>query len=122
MPVLLGSDPEDHSILVDGDKRMKLAYGIVGNTYSEGNKMFCWDVPYDVNGDGKYGQENENVANAYFTHLYVYVRTQGRQSRGHQQEQREKASRHRDPHSARHGSGRSGGAQPAEWRPPALHR
>jgi hypothetical protein len=70
-PVLLGADPKDPAVLVDGDKRMKLEYGHVDNTYSEGNKLVYWDVPYDVNADGKYGN-NENVANAYFTHLYVY--------------------------------------------------
>jgi hypothetical protein len=76
-PQLLGSDPQDPAVLVDGDKRMKLAYGHVDNTYSEGNKLFYWDVPYDINGDGKYGQKNENVANAYFTHLYVYEGLKG---------------------------------------------
>ncbi|MEJ2095388.1 MAG: hypothetical protein P8X93_09685, partial [Gammaproteobacteria bacterium] len=81
-PRLLGSDPKDHAILVDGDKRMKLAYGHVDNTYSEGNKMFYWDVPYDINGDGKYGQDNENVANAYFTHLYVYEDLKGTNPKG----------------------------------------
>jgi hypothetical protein len=70
-PELLESDDEDHSVVVDGKKRMKLAYGFVNNTYSEGKKLAYWNVPYDINGDGKYDQ-NENVANAYFTHLYVY--------------------------------------------------
>lgn len=76
-PQLLGADPDEPSVLVDGDRRMKLAYGHVDNTYSEGNKLIYWDVPYDVNGDGEYGQENENVANAYFTHLYVYKDLKG---------------------------------------------
>ncbi len=75
-PVLLGSDPNDPGVLVDGDKRMKLAYGHVDNTYSEGNKLVYWHVPYDVNGDGKYG-DKENVANAYFNHLYVYKDLKG---------------------------------------------
>ncbi len=75
-PKLLGADPEDPAVLVDGDKRFKLAYGHVDNTYSEGTKLAYWNVPYDVNGDGKYGK-NENVANGYWTHLYVYKDLKG---------------------------------------------
>jgi len=77
-PELLESDEDgdDHSVLVDGKKRMKLAYGFVNNTYSEGNKLAYWSVPYDVNGDGKY-TKNESVANAYWTHLYVYKDLKG---------------------------------------------
>ena len=75
-PELLEADENDPTVVLDGDKRMKLAYGHVDNTYSEGNKMRYWDVPYDVNGDGKY-TANENVANAYWTHLYVYKDLKG---------------------------------------------
>ena len=75
-PELLEADEDDHSVVVDGKRRFKLAYGFVDNTYSEGNKLKYWDVPYDVNGDGKYGP-NENVANAYWTHLYVYKDLKG---------------------------------------------
>ncbi|MCP5415507.1 MAG: hypothetical protein H6965_00275 [Chromatiaceae bacterium] len=75
-PELLEADKNDPGILVDGNKRMRLAYGHVDNTYSEGNKLKYWDIRYDVNGDGKYG-DNESVANAYFTHLYVYKDLQG---------------------------------------------
>ena len=71
-PELLEADSADPTVLVDGKKRYKLAYGHIDNTYSEGNKLKYWDVPYDVNGDGKY-DKNENVANAYFSHLYVYA-------------------------------------------------
>lgn len=81
MPRLLGSDPKDHAVLVDGDKRMKLEYGFIDNTYSEGAKLAYWTVPYDVNGDGKY-TENENVANAYWTHLYVYKDLKGSNPNG----------------------------------------
>ncbi|MBN2700991.1 MAG: hypothetical protein ACPW60_08310 [Methylohalobius sp. ZOD2] len=76
LPQLLGSDPEHPTVLVDGDKRMKLEYGHVDNTYSEGAKLDYWTVPYDVNGDGKYGPD-ENVGNAYWTHLYVYQDLKG---------------------------------------------
>lgn len=75
-PELLEADEKDHSILVDGKKRYKLAYGHVDNTYSEGAKMKYWDVPYDINEDGKY-EADENVANAYFTHLYIYKDLEG---------------------------------------------
>jgi hypothetical protein len=75
-PELVESDPEDPAVLVDGKKRFKLEYGHIDNNYSEGNKLKYWDVPYDVNGDGTYG-EGESVANAYFTHLYVYKDLKG---------------------------------------------
>ncbi len=75
-PKLLASDEKEHDVLLDGKKRFKLKYGHIGNTYSEGNKLKYWDVPYDVNGDGKYG-DKENVANAYFNHLYVYKDLKG---------------------------------------------
>ncbi len=80
-PQVLASDPNDPAVLVDGDKRMKLAYGHVGNTYSEGTKLAYWNIPYDVNGDGKY-EKNENVANAYFTHLYIYKDLKGSNPQG----------------------------------------
>jgi hypothetical protein len=70
-PQLLKADPNDPAVLVDGDKRMKLEYGHIDNTFSEGTKLAYWNIPYDVNKDGKYG-DNENVGNAYFTHLYIY--------------------------------------------------
>ena len=75
-PQLLEADPKDPTVLVDGDKRYKLEYGHINNTFSEGTKLAYWNVPYDVNKDGKYG-ENENVGNAYFTHLYVYKDLKG---------------------------------------------
>ncbi len=75
-PELLEADEEEHDVVVDGRKHMKLSYGFVNNTYSEGSKLAYWTVPYDVNGDGKY-EKNENVANAYWTHLYVYKDLKG---------------------------------------------
>ena len=80
-PELLESDPADPAVLVDGKKRFKLAYGHIDNTYSEGAKLKYWDVPYDVNGDGKY-TKGENVANAYFSHLYVYKDLKGSNPKG----------------------------------------
>lgn len=81
VPQMLGSDAEDHAVLVDGDKRMKLSYGHVDNTYSEGSKLAYWNVPYDVNGDGTYSAK-ENVANAYLNHLYVYKDLKGTNPKG----------------------------------------
>ena len=75
-PQLLQADPNDPTILLDGDKRMKLQYGHIGNTFSEGTKLAYWNIPYDVNKDGKYNK-NENVGNAYFTHLYIYKDLKG---------------------------------------------
>ncbi len=75
-PQLLKADPKDPSVLLDGKKRMKLEYGHVDNTFSEGSKLAYWNIPYDVNKDGKYGK-NENVGNAYFTHLYIYKDLKG---------------------------------------------
>ncbi len=75
-PELLEADENDPTVLVDGKKRFKLAYGHIDNTYSEGSKLAYWNVPYDINGNGKW-EKNENVANAYFTHLYVYKDLKG---------------------------------------------
>jgi len=80
-PEVLEADEKDPMVVVDGKKRFKLDYGIIDNNFSEGNKLKYWDVPYDVNGDGKYSP-NENVANAYFTHLYVYKDLEGSNPKG----------------------------------------
>jgi len=80
-PELLEADSADPSVLVDGKKRFKLEYGHIDNTYSEGSKLKYWDVPYDINGDGKY-DKGENVANAYFSHLYVYKDLKGTNPKG----------------------------------------
>ena len=76
LPELLSPDDDDPTVVVDGDKRMRLSYGHVNNSFSEGTKLDYWRVPYDVNGDGIYGPD-ENVANAYFTHLYIYKDLEG---------------------------------------------
>ncbi len=80
-PELLEADPNDPGVLVDGKRRFRLAYGHIDNTYSEGNKLKYWDIPYDINGDGKYSK-NETVANAYFSHLYVYADLKGSNPKG----------------------------------------
>lgn len=80
-PELLEADSADPSVLVDGNKRFKLEYGHIDNTFSEGSKLKYWDVPYDINGDGKY-TKGENVADAYFSHLYVYKDLKGTNPKG----------------------------------------
>jgi hypothetical protein len=76
-PVVLAADPKDPTVVVDGDKRYKLFYEHIDNTYSEGNKMAYWNVPYDINADGNPYGANESVANTYFDHLYVYADLEG---------------------------------------------
>lgn len=80
-PSMLGADPKDPTVLVDGNRRIKLDYGHIDNTYSEGSKLAYWNVPYDVNGDGKY-TKNENVPNTYLDHLYVYKDLKGTNPKG----------------------------------------
>ncbi len=80
-PEMLEADENDPTVVVDGKKRFKLNYGHIDNNFSEGNKLKYWDVPYDVNEDGKYGP-NENVANAYWPHLYVYKDLKGSNPKG----------------------------------------
>ncbi len=82
MPVLLAADPKEDDVLVDGPKRYKLHYEHVDNSYSEGNKMAYWNVPYDLNGNGNPYEAGENVANAYFHHLYVYADLAGSNPKG----------------------------------------
>ncbi|MBI5748258.1 MAG: hypothetical protein HZA00_03960 [Nitrospinae bacterium] len=77
LPKLLGADPKNPEILVDGENSYKLYYEHVDNSYSEGNKMAYWNVPYDINENGNPYESNENVANAYFRHLYIYSDLEG---------------------------------------------
>lgn len=77
LPVLLGADPENPEVLVDGDKRFKLKYEHVDNTYSEGNKMNYWNAPFDINGDGSTKEPGDTVANATWNHLYIYKDLEG---------------------------------------------
>jgi len=72
-PVLLGSDPKDHEVLVDGDKRFKLAYSHedpygVPNTYSASKKLAYWGV-----GHGK----DKKLPDVYYSNLYLYKDLEG---------------------------------------------
>ncbi len=95
-PELLEADAKDPGVLVDGKKRFRLSYGHLDNTYSEGNKLNYWDVPYDVNGDGKYSA-NENVANAYFSHLVCLQGSERNQPQRYQCRQGKIVRRYPDP-------------------------
>jgi len=77
--LLSDHDPNDPTVLVDPDngKRYKLKYEIVDNTFSEGTKMLYWDAAYDMNKNGKTEDNGESVANAYFSHLYLYKDLEG---------------------------------------------
>ncbi len=72
-------DPKDPTVLIDPDtdQRFRLKYEIVDNSFSEGTKMLYWDAPYDMNGNGKINDNGESVANAYFSHLYLYKDLEG---------------------------------------------
>jgi len=71
-PVLLGSDPEDHEVLVDGDRRFRLAYthedpAGVPNKYSAKKKLVYWGVKHR---DGQ-------LPSVYFSNLYFYEDLEG---------------------------------------------
>lgn len=42
------------------------------NTFSEGPKMLYWNVPYDVNRNGIFGEPMDSFANGEFTQLFTY--------------------------------------------------
>jgi len=71
-PVLLGSDPQDSEVLVDGEKRFKLAYTHedpdgVPNKYSAKKKLVYWGVKH------RHGQ----LPGSYFSNLYFYEDLEG---------------------------------------------
>ena len=72
-PVLLGSDPEDHEVLVDGGKRFKLAYTHedpkgVANSYSAAKKLAYWGVVYG---------DKQKLPDHNFSNLYIYKDLEG---------------------------------------------
>ncbi len=71
-PVLLGSDPDDPEVLVDGDKRFRLAYTHrdpdgIPNTYSYSKKLAYWGVPY----------RGRELPDSEFSSLYFYKDLKG---------------------------------------------
>jgi hypothetical protein len=80
MPRLLDAHkPGDPTILIDPDtgREYKLKYELVDNTFSEGGKLLYWKAPFDMNRNGTTGDTGESVANAYFSHLYIYKDLEG---------------------------------------------
>jgi hypothetical protein len=80
MPRMLDQyDPKDPSVLIDPDtgRKLKLKYELVDNTFSEGGKLVYWKAPFDLNRNGAIGEPGESVANAYFSHLYIYADLEG---------------------------------------------
>jgi cysteine-rich repeat protein len=70
-------DDGKKTIMVDGSKAYKLEYDFVDNSFSEGSKAVNFNAAYDANGDGDTDDATDNVANAYWTHLFVYADTEG---------------------------------------------
>ena len=71
-PVLLGSDPKDPEILVDGSRRFKLAYTHedpdgIPNSLSAPKKLAYWGVRY----------KGGDLPNHYFSSLYIYKDLEG---------------------------------------------
>ncbi len=71
-PVLLGSDPDDPEVLVDGKQHFKLAYthedpAGIPNPYSYSKKLVYWGVPHKERG----------LPDAYFSNLYFYQDLEG---------------------------------------------
>jgi hypothetical protein len=82
-PMLLGSDPHDPEVLVDGEKRYRLAYTHedpdgVPNTYSAAKKLAYWGVAYR----GKALPDQE-------FNVFIFARISRDQS-GHTRRQRQK--------------------------------
>jgi hypothetical protein len=71
--------PDDPTILIDPDtgREYRLKYELVDNTFSEGGKLLYWKAPFDMNRNGTTGEPGESVANAYFSHLYIYKDLEG---------------------------------------------
>jgi hypothetical protein len=71
-PALLGSDPSDPEVLVDGEKRYRLAYTHedpegVPNTYSAAKKLAYWGVAY----------RGKSLPDQEFSSLYIYKDLEG---------------------------------------------
>jgi len=84
-PLLLDQHaPDDPTVLVEPDtgRRLRLRYSLDDNTFSEGAKLLYWGAPYDADGNGRSLDPGDVVANAYWTHLYVYDDLDGGNSAG----------------------------------------
>jgi mono/diheme cytochrome c family protein len=63
--------------LLAPEDKVKLAYYVRDNSYSEGNKMKYWQVPKDANGNGRLGDPSDSMANYVWTHLFIYKDLEG---------------------------------------------
>lgn len=69
---LLGADPTDHEVLLDGERRLRLTYAHEDaqgrpNTHSEHKKMVYWGADYD----------GRTLASEEFRQLYIYADLEG---------------------------------------------
>ncbi len=63
--------------LLTPDDGLSLAYFVRDNSYSEGNKMKYWQVPKDVDGNGRMEDPGDSMANYVWTHLFIYEDLEG---------------------------------------------
>ena len=63
--------------LLTPDDGLSLAYFVRDNSYSEGNKMKYWQVPKDVDGNGRMEDPGDSMANYVWTHLFIYKDLEG---------------------------------------------
>ena len=63
--------------LLSPDDGISLTYSVRDNSYSEGNKMKYWQVPKDVNGNGRMDDPGDSMANYVWTHLFIYKDLEG---------------------------------------------
>ncbi len=72
-------EPDDPTVLVDPDtgRRLRLKYELTDNSFSEGGKLVYWKAPFDMDRNGNPTDPGESVANAYFSHLYIYNDLEG---------------------------------------------
>jgi mono/diheme cytochrome c family protein len=67
----------DSPHLLSPDDKVKLAYWVRDNSYSEGNKMKYWQVAKDVDGNGKMSDPGDNMPNYVWDHLFIYKDLEG---------------------------------------------
>jgi mono/diheme cytochrome c family protein len=63
--------------LLTPDDGLSIAYFVRDNSYSEGNKMKYWQVPKDVDGNGRMEDPGDTMANYVWTHLFIYQDLEG---------------------------------------------
>lgn len=79
--VITGKDGKS-PYFIRKDNEIQLYYFVDDNSYSEGNKMRYWGVKKDVDGNGRTDDNNDNLPNYVWKHLYIYEDTLGTIPRG----------------------------------------